>query len=77
MFWDKRWKGQIISYTIQQLTFKLTSNLLEVIITIVYARCKVLERLELWDNIKATAYSNQLPWVIGGDFNVILNKEET
>lgn len=45
-------------------------------ITTVYARCNALDRLEVWKDIDQVAYANQIPWIIGEDINVILNKEE-
>ncbi|KAG5575878.1 hypothetical protein H5410_056012 [Solanum commersonii] len=49
---------------------------MEVLITTVYARCDALERLELWKELELVAEDNTLPWLVGGDFNVILNDEE-
>lgn len=75
-FWDKIWRGQIVLDTIQQLNLKLSRSLVEVIITIVYPRYNALKRSESWEDIEAIAYKNQLPWVIGGGFNVIFNEKE-
>ncbi|XP_075103554.1 uncharacterized protein LOC142178122 [Nicotiana tabacum] len=44
--------------------------------TFVYAKCSSLERLELWDNLYYLARDMELPWVVGGDFNMTLSKEE-
>ncbi|XP_070034913.1 uncharacterized protein [Nicotiana tomentosiformis] len=44
--------------------------------TVVYAKCSSLERLELWDNLYYLASDMELLWVVGRDFNVILNEEE-
>ncbi|KAH0635528.1 hypothetical protein KY289_035443 [Solanum tuberosum] len=38
--------------------------------------CNALERLELSDEMEEVAEQSQKPWLIGGDFNVILNEEE-
>ncbi|KAG5583446.1 hypothetical protein H5410_054073 [Solanum commersonii] len=35
-----------------------------------------LERLELWEEMEELAGNIQIPWLVGGDFNVILNEEE-
>ncbi|XP_070045606.1 uncharacterized protein [Nicotiana tomentosiformis] len=35
-----------------------------------------MERLELWDNLYYLALDMELPWMVGGDFNVILSEEE-
>nr|XP_009596645.1 uncharacterized protein LOC104092693 [Nicotiana tomentosiformis] len=47
-----------------------------IMMTFVYAKCSSLDRLELWDNLYYLARDIELPWVVGGDFNVILNEEE-
>lgn len=45
-------------------------------ITSVYARCSNVERLQLWDELEYIEGNDFNPWILGGDFNVILNKEE-
>nr|XP_016461422.1 PREDICTED: uncharacterized protein LOC107784758 [Nicotiana tabacum] len=44
--------------------------------TFVYAKCSSLERLELWDNLYYLTIGMELPWLVGGYFNVVLNEEE-
>ncbi|XP_075087618.1 uncharacterized protein LOC142169628 [Nicotiana tabacum] len=44
--------------------------------TFVYAKCLSLERLELWDNLYYLASDMELPWLVGGDFNVVLHEDE-
>lgn len=44
-------------------------------VTSIYARCGALERLVLWEDLQATDIAGY-PWMVGGDFNVILNEEE-
>ncbi|XP_070031592.1 uncharacterized protein [Nicotiana tomentosiformis] len=34
------------------------------------------QRLELWDNLYYMASDIELPWLVGGDFNVVLHKDE-
>lgn len=43
------------------------------LILLVYARCITLERLELWEELLALSED---PWIVGEDFNVLLNEEE-
>lgn len=45
-------------------------------ITAIYARCNAMERLELWEELEDIADHTQIPWIIGGDCNVILTEEE-
>lgn len=35
-----------------------------------------MERLELWDEMKGVVDRKLCPWVVRGDFNVILNEKE-
>lgn len=44
-------------------------------ISSIYTRCSTVERLDLWEELKSINIQN-LPRTIGGNFNVILNKEE-
>ncbi|KAK4714206.1 hypothetical protein R3W88_020113 [Solanum pinnatisectum] len=39
-------------------------------------QCSALERLSLWDDIYLLSHNMRLPWLVGSDFNVILNDEE-
>ncbi|XP_015165284.1 uncharacterized protein [Solanum tuberosum] len=72
---DER-KVEIIMDSVQQVTLRVKLNNKEFYLTVVYARCSVIERLELWDAIEKVAEQSHKPWLIGGDFNVILNEEE-
>ncbi|XP_070042737.1 uncharacterized protein LOC142178149 [Nicotiana tabacum] len=44
--------------------------------TFVYAKCSSLERLELWDNMYYLASDMKLPWVVVGDFDVVLHEDK-
>ncbi|KAH0693231.1 hypothetical protein KY285_020328 [Solanum tuberosum] len=45
-------------------------------IKLVYARCSEVERLELWEELGSIAEDCHHPWMVGGDFNVILKEED-
>ncbi|XP_009796308.1 uncharacterized protein [Nicotiana sylvestris] len=62
----------------QQLTLKLTNmdTQLSFMVTFVYAKCDSIERIELWDSLYNLASDMSLPWLVGGDFNVIWDEEE-
>jgi len=75
-FWRTDWEGSIILDTMQQITIKFKIRNHFFLITAVYARCIALERLELWEELEDIVSREQCPWVVGGDFNVILNEEE-
>ncbi|XP_070011033.1 uncharacterized protein [Nicotiana sylvestris] len=62
----------------QQITLKMihTETHIVQIITLVYAKCDAIERIELWDSLYAMAANMDIPWLVGGDFNVIWDEEE-
>lgn len=62
----------------QQLTIQLTNQETDilVVVTLVYAKCNQQERLCLWESLIDMAQTIQHPWLIGGDFNVIVSEEE-
>ncbi|XP_059295549.1 uncharacterized protein LOC132048883 [Lycium ferocissimum] len=64
--------------TDQQLTLKLYHQDLstDFIATFLYAKCVASERLELWDSLYHLESSMELPWMVGGDFNIILSEKE-
>lgn len=35
-----------------------------------------MERLELWDDIYNLGQNIKLSWIVGGDFNEVMNEEE-
>ncbi|XP_060182357.1 uncharacterized protein LOC132612025 [Lycium barbarum] len=45
-------------------------------VTMVYAKCDYLERISLWDSLYSLTDQMELPWLVGGDFNVIMNEDE-
>ncbi|XP_070053923.1 uncharacterized protein LOC142173525 [Nicotiana tabacum] len=60
------------------MTLKLFHRSLgkKLIITLVYAKYNVVERIELWDSMYHLASDMESPWLLGGAFNVILSEEE-
>ncbi|KAK4733470.1 hypothetical protein R3W88_007731 [Solanum pinnatisectum] len=74
IFWEENWEVEGSTDTTQQLTmnFKLKGTQFRFAITAVYARCSAIERLELWEDLEFIA-SQTAPWLVGGDFNTIVN----
>ncbi|KAH0693368.1 hypothetical protein KY285_020465 [Solanum tuberosum] len=67
----------VIADSEQQLTLQLTlENGEQLLVSVVYAKCSAIERLSLWDEIFTISQEYVVPWMIGGDFNVILREEE-
>ncbi|KAL6570156.1 hypothetical protein OROMI_014670 [Orobanche minor] len=44
-------------------------------LTVVYGRNTKIQRRDLWDDLLSVS-QNQVPWMVGGDFNIILQPEE-
>lgn len=42
----------------------------------VYAKCSERERLFLWEDLYQISVNMTSPWIVGGDFNIIMNDEE-
>lgn len=76
IFWVEEWQGEILRDNIQQTIIKFDTGNGQIVVTAVYARCDALERLELWEELEEIAGHNQHPWLVGGDFNVILDEGE-
>ncbi|KAH0705857.1 hypothetical protein KY285_010386 [Solanum tuberosum] len=78
LFWDEKWVEQDCIDTVQQLTisFKHRDTNAHVKVTVVYARCSALERLELWEDLEEIAYNTFCPWMVEGDFNTIIDVSE-
>ncbi|KAG5591021.1 hypothetical protein H5410_041535 [Solanum commersonii] len=67
----------VISDSEQQLTLHLTmEDGQQFLTTVVYAKCSSIEGLSLWDDIYTLSQEFSLPWMVGGDFNVIQGDEE-
>ncbi|XP_059295557.1 uncharacterized protein LOC132048893 [Lycium ferocissimum] len=69
---------QVLPDTAQQISLKLVllAQNKSLVITLVYAKCNKSERLHLWGDIYQVADSINLPWLVGGDFNVVLHEDE-
>ncbi|XP_075111897.1 uncharacterized protein LOC142182015 [Nicotiana tabacum] len=53
-----------------------TDDHTEFIITMVYAKYDAREIIELWDTLYSLDTNMVLPWLVGGDFNMIWDEEE-
>nr|XP_016453987.1 PREDICTED: uncharacterized protein LOC107778279 [Nicotiana tabacum] len=77
-FIDEIFEVSILYNMTQQLTLRLMhpETHVELILTLVYAKCDRTERIELWDTLYAMASDITVHWLVGGDFNVIRDEEE-
>lgn len=76
LFSDMAINCTVIEDLDQHVTCSINNNGDSMYITIVYAKCHVHLREELWDNIKNFAEGNTSPWMVVGDFNFIIDLEE-
>ncbi|XP_049378160.1 uncharacterized protein LOC125842928 [Solanum stenotomum] len=78
VFWEDNWVEKGSTDTMQQLTmqFQLRGRDVCFRVTTVYARCSALERQELWDDLEHIAAQTNNPWLVGGDFNTIIDESE-
>ena len=67
----------VLSDDIQALHYELNHPLLPstMVVTCVYAKCSRSERVPLWDLLRPFS-STTLPWIAGGDFNIITSSSE-
>ncbi|XP_070019835.1 uncharacterized protein LOC142178556 [Nicotiana tabacum] len=78
IFIDQKYDFDILFNMEQQITLRMTDtdDHKEFSIIMVYAKCNATERIELWDTLYSLATDISLPWLVGGDSNVIWDEEE-
>ncbi|XP_075098809.1 uncharacterized protein LOC142175728 [Nicotiana tabacum] len=78
LFFDAVVEWELVEDTEQQVTVRVFHHDLgqHMMMTFVYAKCSAMERLDLWDHLYYLASDMELPWLVGGDFNVILHEDE-
>ncbi|XP_019228674.1 PREDICTED: uncharacterized protein LOC109209791 [Nicotiana attenuata] len=78
LFFDSVVEWELVEDTKQQVTVEVFHHELgqHMMITFVYAKSSAMERLQLWDHLYYLASDMELPWLVGGDFNVVLHKDE-
>ncbi|XP_070004804.1 uncharacterized protein [Nicotiana sylvestris] len=70
-FIDEVFEVTVMYNMVQQLTLRLvhTESHVEFVLTLIYAKCDAIERIELWDSLYEMARDMNAPWLVGGDFN--------
>ncbi|XP_075091576.1 uncharacterized protein LOC142171774 [Nicotiana tabacum] len=78
LFVDANVEGELIMDTAKHVTVNVFHHDIgqHVMMTSVYAKCTTLEWLDLWDNLYYLASDTEMPWMVGGDFKVILHEDE-
>ena len=51
-------------------------DVLQAVLSFVYAKCSIVDRRELWQQLHVLSQTISMPWMIGGDFNTILYANE-
>lgn len=71
-----RLEEKIANDTCQQISIKVKHKGYQriFIISAMYARCSVLKRLKLWENLEDVIKGLTLPCIVGGNSNVILKE---
>lgn len=66
-FIDEAYEVNILFNLDQQLTLYLTNldDNKEFILTLVYAKCDSIERIEFWDTMYSLSKDMSLPWLVG------------
>ncbi|KAG5592288.1 hypothetical protein H5410_042802 [Solanum commersonii] len=62
IFWKNNWEGVMVLDTLQQLTMKFASNNDIFLISLVYARCSEVDKLELWDELEISLIGSKYTW---------------
>ncbi|XP_075087544.1 uncharacterized protein LOC142169569 [Nicotiana tabacum] len=78
LFFDAVVEWELVEDTEQQVTVRVFHHDLgqHMMMTFFYANCSAMERLELWDHLYYLESDMELPWLVGGDFNVVLHEDE-
>ncbi|XP_075095162.1 uncharacterized protein LOC142173464 [Nicotiana tabacum] len=78
LFFDVVVEWELVEDTEQQVTVRVFHHDLgqHMMMTFVYAKCSAMKMLDLWDHLYYLASDMELPWLVGGDFNVILHEDE-
>ncbi|KAL6570175.1 hypothetical protein OROMI_014689 [Orobanche minor] len=74
---DKRTRVSILKNTEQMLHVEVNCSSIPTVffLTVAYGRNTKIQRRDLWDDLLSVS-QNQVPWMVGGDFNIILQPEE-
>ncbi|XP_070054663.1 uncharacterized protein [Nicotiana tomentosiformis] len=78
LFFDAMVEWELVEDTEKQATVRVFYYDLgqHMMMTFVYAKCSAIERLDLWDHLYYLESDMELPWLVGGDFNVLFHKDE-
>lgn len=70
LMWKQETKLVVQDMRDKFITVSMMDNLKPIYVTLVYAKCYYQERRRLWSALEDTN-TNNLPWIVVGDFNII------
>ncbi|XP_060211761.1 uncharacterized protein LOC132639325 [Lycium barbarum] len=76
IFWDSNTDCTISDEDDQQVTCTITINGTPFLITYIYAKCDAQLRVDLRNKLRSISDNYNLPWLITGDFNCIIDPVE-
>ncbi|XP_070034440.1 uncharacterized protein [Nicotiana tomentosiformis] len=78
LFWDNDYSCNVISDKSQQITLEVKhiTKHEPLWITVVYAKTKARRKKNLWRQLTRISNQIDIPWSIGGDFNIIMDASE-
>ncbi|XP_060170521.1 uncharacterized protein LOC132601459 [Lycium barbarum] len=78
VFLEDNFDVQVLVDHPQHMSLKLTvrGTQEEMVVSLVYAKCTQMERIELWDSLEVMSNLVTVPWLVRGDFNVIISQDE-
>lgn len=76
--WNQSISLNHVSHCDQSITTSIhfPNSGLECIFSVVYAKCKKRDRRPIWDQFIQMAQGLHLPWIIGGDLNILSGPSE-
>ncbi|XP_040991189.1 uncharacterized protein LOC121238375 [Juglans microcarpa x Juglans regia] len=75
IFWMNDVDVSMVSCGTQQITVLVSNGSMKCKASFVYAKCTYVQRRELWADLEKESNGTE-PWLITGDFNIIVSDEE-
>lgn len=76
IFWDFNTNCVIKEEDEQQNSFEVNVQGSILLIIYIYAKCNANMRVDLWDKLRSISANYDLPWMVSGDFNCIVDLAE-
>lgn len=76
LFWKKKLDLEILSFCQQFLDTRITAKGKTFYATFLYGEPERVNRIQVWNQLKAIGITRVEPWFITGDFNDIIDSSE-